>query len=326
MAEKSNIEWTDATWNPIGGCAILSPGCINCYAQRLAGTRLKHHPLYVGTTDLVKGKPVFNGHLTAAPDDHPVWAFPIRWRGAKNPKMGPGKPSMIFVGDMADAFHADRPRHHINRMFAAAALSRHVVQFLTKRADVLADYIAANPRDLVNAEAGTLQHWDKMREASWPAANIWLGFSAERQDEFDKRWPHMRKLAEAGWTVFLSYEPAIGPLALPDDFLALGRWVIAGGESGPGARPMHPDWARSIRDQCAAAHVPFFFKQWGEYIGGDPDGRGWFIYQDRSWSPNCDHDFGDGHGALKVGKRHAGRILDGREHREFPRGVTGMAA
>lgn len=91
MADKSKIEWTDATWNPIGGCSIASPGCNNCYAQQLAGTRLKTHPLYAGTTTLQKGRPLFNGHLTAAPFESPVWQWPLRWRGAASPRRVPGR-------------------------------------------------------------------------------------------------------------------------------------------------------------------------------------------------------------------------------------------
>lgn len=136
----TKIEWTDASWNPIGGCSIRSPGCNPCYAQKLAGTRLRHHPLYAGTTTVVKGKPVFNGRLTAAPDDHPVWTWPLRWRGAKNPKLGPGKPSLIFVGDMSDLFHEDRPEAQIDRAVGAIVYSRHIGQLLTKRPERMLAY------------------------------------------------------------------------------------------------------------------------------------------------------------------------------------------
>ena len=143
MGAISGIEWTDATWNPIGACSIKSPGCIYCYAQGLAGTRLKHHALYAGTTDIVKDRPVFNGHLTAAPDDHPVWTWPMRWRGARNPRLGPGKPSMIFVGDMSDLFHEDRPEETIDRVFDVMKLSpSHIFQVLTKRASRMLEYLS----------------------------------------------------------------------------------------------------------------------------------------------------------------------------------------
>ena len=126
MGYPTNIEWTDATWNPIGGCSIKSPGCINCYAQLLAGTRLTWHPLYAGVTDIVKGKPVFNGKMTVAAEDNDIWRWPLKWRGAKYPRMGVGQPSLIFVGDMADLFHEGRPSADIVRAtveFDPAALA-----------------------------------------------------------------------------------------------------------------------------------------------------------------------------------------------------------
>lgn len=138
MGEHTGIEWTDATWNPIGGCSIASPGCTNCYAQRLAGTRLQHLPLYAGTTTDSKAGPVFNGHMTVADDDAAVWTWPLRWRGSKTPRRGAGARSMIFVGDMSDLFHRNRPRHVIDRVFAVMAMAgRHDFQVLTKRPDVI---------------------------------------------------------------------------------------------------------------------------------------------------------------------------------------------
>lgn len=271
MGESTKIQWTDATWNPIGGCSIKSPGCSPCYAQRLAGTRLKNHPLYAGTTDIVKGKPVFNGKLTAAPNDHPVWTWPVRWRGAKAPVMGTGNPSLIFVGDMSDLFHEDRPAADADRVMEALIFSRHIGQLLTKRAEVMAGYfrdlketgrwlVFGNPLfggrpglDPVVASFATVFH---------PV--LWLGVSAERQKEFDERWPWLRYLAhDRGFTIFVSYEPALGPLILPDDFLRLGprAQVIAGGMSGAETVPADPDWFRAVRDQCAAAGVAFFMKQ-----------------------------------------------------------------
>ncbi len=241
MGHPTDIEWTDATWNPIGGCSIRSPGCINCYAQLLAGTRLIGHPLYAGVTDTVKGKPVFNGKMTIAADDHDVWRWPLKWRGAKRPRMGAGMPSLIFVGDMADLFHENRPASDITRVLAICTQSRHVSQLLTKRPDVMA------------------RHLERLE----PMPNVWIGFSAERQPEFDERWPHMRAAAAAGWTVFVSIEPMIGPVVLPPDFLSFGNraQIIVGGESGPDRRETNPDWMRAVRDQCLCDGVPYFTKQ-----------------------------------------------------------------
>lgn len=336
MGYPTHIEWTDATWNPIGGCSIKSVACAPCYAQQLAGTRLKDHPLYAGTTSIVKGKPVFNGYLTSADLLHPVWTWPMRWRGAPTDKrkLGPDSPSLIFVGDMSDLFHEDRSEAVIDRVVTVIMLSKHIGQLLTKRPDVMLDYFESMERcfhgDIDNFQArwghqavdltGSPCAAGAVEDIDFPVPNIWLGFTAERQKEFDERWPSMRALAQMGFTIFCSYEPAMGPLVLPDDFLALGRraQVIAGGMSGRGATPSHPDWFRHARDQCLISDVAFFFKQHGEYIGvqdlrrlpgGSGPGFGTFDH--------CNHDMA--HEAVRVGKRAAGRLLDGCEHNEFPR-------
>jgi protein gp37 len=273
MAYPTGIEWADATWNPIGGCSIASPGCIGCYAQDLAGTRLAHLPLYAGTTDTVKGKPVFNGKLTSLPRNHQTWRWPLRWRGAKAPKMGAGMPSMIFVGDMADLFHEDRRgvggdgtffnKPDIDEVLDVVWRCReHIFQLLTKRPRVMREYLAG---------------WEVAGSPVPAYSNAWLGISAERQQEFDARWPD---LAAIPATVrFVSYEPMLGPLDLGD---ARPDWVIAGCESGKDARPYDIAWVRSIRDQCEAKGIPFFLKQLS--IGGrimslpELDGRQWREY------------------------------------------------
>jgi protein gp37 len=339
MSGPSPIEWTDATWNPIGGCSIKSPGCAPCYAQKLAGTRLKHHPLYAGTTTLVKGKPVFNGHLTAAPEDHPVWTWPVRWRGAPFPRLlkcdpcpppqaelpyQSGWPSLIFVGDMSDLYHEDRVRAVQDRAVEGIVFSRHIGQFLTKRPGVMLDHVYSLA---VSARWLTLEHpLFRGRPGFAPEATfenaiiprLWLGTSAERQREFNERWPDLRVLAQMGFVVFISYEPAIGPLVLPDDFLALGRraQVIAGGMSGSDPTPAHPGWFRAVRDQCKAAGVPFLFKQWGEYAPFD----GHAFLQPRALRGEGfrSRTFPDGERVGRVGKKAAGRTLDGITYDEFP--------
>jgi protein gp37 len=243
MGYPTEISWTDATVNPVGGCSIKSAGCQNCYSQRIIGTRLATHPLYAGTTDIVKGKSVFNGYLTVAADDHDVWKWPLRWRGAKNPVMGKDMPSAIFVADMSDLFHEDRPRRDIRKVLDLCEETKHVTQLLTKRPEVMVKNV------------GTCYRVEREK--------IWLGFSAERQREFDERWEHMRPLTTLGWIVFVSIEPMLGPITLPVDFLECGRraWVICGGESGPDRRETNADWFRAIRDQCLIADVSYFTKQ-----------------------------------------------------------------
>lgn len=322
MGATTSIEWTDATWNPVGGCSIKSPGCINCYAQRLCGTRLKAHPLYAGTTTLVKDKPVFNGKMTAAPNDDPVWTWPLRWRGAKQPKLGTGKPSLIFVGDMSDLFHEDRPLETIDRTMAVAQLAdNHIFQLLTKRADRMRSYFDIDAPWRVwmamqkfYPEASDLR-WN--HEPPFLLPNVWLGFSAERQQEFDERWEHMRPLAEAGWTIFVSIEPALGPVILPPDFLKLGRraQVIFGGESGPDARVHHIDWSRSLRRQCLMFNVAFFYKQWGEWCAEGQEQIADYGGCEGKSGAVVILDYPVMH---RVGRKVAGRLLDGQEHSEFP--------
>jgi protein gp37 len=247
-----NDAWWDESWNPVGGCRAVSPGCAKCYAPQLAGTytwpageKALHHGLTIrrGT------RRIFNGKVSVAPPGHPVWTVPLRLPRAPNPKLGPGQPSLIFVVDMGDLFYEDRPTQNINRVCATIAQSEHIGLLVTKRTRRAAEYFTLlNPR--------TVHRWQPQ---------LWLGFSAERQCEFDERWQDMRVLADAGWLVFVSIAPMIGAVKLPSDFLALRdrSWVIVAGEQGPHrlCRNMYPSWARAIRDQCVASGVPFFMKQ-----------------------------------------------------------------
>lgn len=330
MSDRSAIEWTDATWNPVGGCSIKSPACVPCYAQQLAGTRLKNHPLYAGTTSPSPkdGRPIFNGLMTKAEVGASVWSWPVHWRGAKNPKLGPGMPSLIFVGDMSDLFHEHRPRNDIEAVITVGLCSRHILQLLTKRADRMRDLFETLPQRQLDRQCHS-----GLDRAELPFPNFWLGTSAERQKEFDERWPHLRRLADLGFVVFISYEPAMGPLKLPADFLALGRraWLIAGGCSGHRAWPAHPDWFRRVRDDCGAAGVPLFFKQWGEWRPGCPawkiDATGPRAAIFYNGETNCTFfdapprqmaRYGCTSQMMRVGKKAAGRLLDGREWNEFP--------
>ena len=235
MAQSSSIEWTEATWNPVTGCTKISPGCKNCYAERMA-KRLK-------AMGQVRYRNEFR--LTLQRD---VVEVPLGWRRAR----------MIFVNSMSDLFHKDVPAEFIARCFSVMEeASRHTFQVLTKR-----------PERALELAKGL----------SWPE-NIWLGTSVESADYVGR----IRTLVKIPAAVrFLSLEPLLGPIPrLP---LAGIDWVIAGGESGPGARPMERAWVRQIRDRCLAYSVPFFFKQWG--------------------------------GAQK---KRAGRVLDGRTWNEMPR-------
>lgn len=288
MGSSTKIEWSDATWNPVGGCSIKSKGCTNCYAQRMAGTRLANHPLYAGTTSPSKAGPVFNGRLTVAPDDHSVWTWPLRWRGPKVPRRGPGARPMVFVGDMSDLFHEDRPDEVIDRVFAVMALARHIdFQVLTKRPERMRDYLHTRAGDWLlrwpeavpvaawhisqyeavsrlGANGPEAQRMYRAPPVNFPLPNVWLGVSAEDQPTADERREPMRELAAGGWVTFVSYEPALGPVDWTGwEFL---RQIISGGESGPKARLSHPDWHRATRDFCVPRDIAYFLKQWGEWV------------------------------------------------------------
>ena len=325
---STKIEWTDETWNPISGCSKVSAGCKNCYAERLfprpypgrAFTDVRTHP----------------DRLDA----------PLRWR----------KPRRIFVNSMSDLFHEDVPDEFINQVFAVMMLCpRHDFQILTKRPDNMRRWFTIGrsieekgfrrvaPIDVIVSVTADriLSGWQSKRSEAvgftWPLGNVWLGVSVEDQATADERIPLLLDTPAA--IRFVSYEPALGPINLTDvgddgwaypvnaltgqadapkflvDRLSGPKvdWVIAGGESGPHARPAHPDWFRSARDQCAAAGVAFFFKQWGEFSpGGVPCYSHQLTQVEQPGDPLATWTM------ARVGKKAAGRLLDGREHSEYP--------
>lgn len=512
MSQNSKIEWTESTWNPLAGCSIVSPGCTNCYAMKMAhrlqsinrtgGSNSRYVNHYDGTTKVVNGKPVWTGKLSIAPDR--ILTAPLSRK----------KPTMYFVNSMSDLFHEDVPDEWIDKVFAVMALSpQHTFQVLTKRSARMRAYLAAGRAASVSDAHGNLG----IPFFDWPLPNVWLGVSAERQQEADARIPDL--LATPAAVRFVSAEPLLSTLDLSkwlhdgrreiilgsggsraiqgragrhdlalgevdrwrdrlgsdlhakgargEEFcraeqlpasdvqgrrapsqdicaphcvdgdqsstdprvdgdqshrrqqakqhaielgtgyasakrpalpyascaeekgpargqelggsgngnpssgypLHLGKsiphaarncseisdhtvdgvghraaqeleshsldWVIVGGESGPGARPMHPDWVRSIRDQCTAAGVAFFFKQWGAWeVASDENGRRngydgyvmpdtgeqftWLGYCGRTANPSANQLTAPVWAMAKVGKSRAGRLLDGREWNEMP--------
>jgi protein gp37 len=351
MAATTSIEWTDRTWNPVVGCSLVSPGCTNCYAMRMAGRieAMGTAPHYAGLTKPSKAGPVWTGELRAAPDH--VLLQPLKWR----------KPARIFVNSMSDLFHESVPDAVIDRVFAVMALSpQHTFQVLTKRPERMRAYLTDEE---MRFRVRTSYRWEEVSGAAlarqlthlpvFPLPNVWLGVSVEDQARADERIPILLDTPAA--VRWISAEPLLGPIDLMRidggavDPGARGitinaltggrqsqmpwhlRWVVAGGESGPDARPMHPDWARSLRDQCAAAGVPFLFKQWGSWRVTydrdceDPDWRrcgeveretpaGRWLNLDRG------HGF-HGDRVVRVtpaSKSAAGRLLDGVLHDAYP--------
>jgi len=316
MSDNTKIEWTDATWNPITGCSVVSAGCKHCYAMKLAGTRLRNHPSRHGLTIDTSAGPVWNGKVRLNAE----WLDqPLRWK----------RPRRIFVCAHGDLFHESVPDEWIDRVLGIAILApQHTFQILTKRATRMRDYFRAIADDKDRAwkfrqvsgnvlTSGMLQEPNpahgvalRARRGEVMFGNVWLGISAEDNESFDER---INPLLETPAAVrFLSLEPLLGPI---NDDVACVDWVICGGESGQNARPMQADWARSIRDQCAAVGVPFFFKQWGEWLHESQPESAQFVPDEERGGV---HLWDDTFASLRVGKRAAGRLLDGREHSAFP--------
>jgi len=358
MGDKTKIEWTDATWNPVTGCTKVSAGCKFCYAER------DFHRPYPGRA--------FTDVRT-----HPNRLLqPLRWRRQRR----------IFVDSMGDLFHEDVRVPFIDQCFAVMALaSRHTFQVLTKRPERMRNYFDLSyvtdfPLEPIGSQVRIAYSAGKIHEMflskgkdlplgyslNQPYQNVWLGVSVEDQQTADERIPLLLQTKAA--VRFVSYEPALGPvdfnniellkefdlsrtvsahvdaLTEHDDEHFFNQhakldWVIAGGESGRNARPSHPDWFRAVRDQCQAAGVPFFFKQWGEWnptknsnvVRPSDAGKlsrytvacstvreeiGQTVYHAYPSVPQ------DGIGIYErleqVGKKRAGRMLDGREWNEFP--------
>ena len=308
MAETS-IEWTDRVWNPVRGCAIVSKGCTNCYAMKQAHRFSGKGLAYEGLTKVTKGGPVWTGTTTLAYD---AFDAPLRVK----------KPARWFVNSMSDLFHEDVAYSTIRGLFGVmAACPQHTFQILTKRAAVMHAFFKNFAMHSANTAPAVVLHESvkgllgyshpfrpAINEAQWPLPNVWLGVSVEDQAAADERIPLLQQCPAA--VHFLSCEPLLGHIMIGEaasPYPGIG-WVVAGGESGPGARPMHPNWARSLRDQCQSAGVPFLFKQWGAWASvSEVEGAGQH------------YRFEDGATVRRVGKKVAGRALDGVVWQEFPR-------
>jgi len=344
MAGSSTIEWTDATWNPIAGCSLKSPGCTNCYAMP---TAYRHELMsaaqgrvspYAGLTRKVNGKAVWTSEMRLVED---VLTLPLRWT----------KPRRIFVNSMSDLFAEGVPDKWIDRVFAVMALCpQHTFQVLTKRADRMRAYLTdpsfgrrvggelmKSARGHPAAEAMVISLTHQLSVLGQPLPNVWLGVSAEDQRRADERVPDL--LATPAAVRFVSAEPLLGPIdfhrireTTGAHFDALSRqlgisfrgvgldWIIVGGESGRGARIMDPRWEESIRLQCEAAAVVYYRKQWGEWLAWGhmlADGnRNYLAFgKDPDRYRHLDGDVI----VSRVGKKLAGRLLDGVEHNGMPK-------
>jgi protein gp37 len=372
MGTKTKIEWTDATWNPIRGCSVVSEGCRNCYAMQVAARfSQRYWEVWQGSTLICSAKQKLteaaarnkvenesrNAVVMEARESSEGQAYeglayrnesgahwtgkvrlieehledPLRWK----------RPRRIFVNSMSDLFHPLVLDQWIEKIFNVMfAAKQHTFQILTKRPERMLDWISRSAF-LSNA----------------PLENVWLGVSVENQKTADERIPLLLETPAA--VRWVSAEPLLGPIDLeafvtdpaPQALRTLSRyysasgfdraggqtektrvvnsklgWLVAGGESGSGARPMHPDWVRYIRDQCATAGVPFFFKQWGawgpvtHYSMRGTEHPTLPTYQTDSFEvfPLSADRFLLGPMLGRVGKKAAGNLLDGRQHLEYP--------
>lgn len=307
MSANSKIEWTDHTFNPWEGCQKVGPGCDHCYAEtrnaRFAGGQA------------INWGPGAPRRRTSAKN----WYTPFYWNDQAREFMKThGRRQRVFCASLADVFdNAVDPQWREDLFAVINATPNLDWLLLTKRIGNVPLMVSLIP--------------------GWLPSNVWLGATIVNQAEADRDIP--RLLAVPAAKRFLSMEPLLGPVSFeglfadPSDMrdgtnaLEAIDWVIVGGESGPGARPMHPDWARSLRDQCEAAGVPFLFKQWGEWVPRGPESMGYPLVDDAPRMRLTDAgDDGSDLGAegdnhvwvQRAGKKVAGRLLDGREWNGVP--------
>ncbi len=328
MTTGTRIEWTEETINPLIGCSKISPGCDHCYAERQA-KRLKAMKVR-GYADVVN-EDGWTGRTAFVESELEKL---VRWR----------KPRNVFVGSMTDIFHESVPDAVIDDIFAVMAIAgNNNYQILTKRPKNALRHMKRHAEMWENTlfSSNMLRlsrrfndpKWHEKETREWPLKNVWFGVTAENQEQADKRIPYL--LSIPAEVRFISIEPMLGPIDISWVWRntkhqdTVTDWVIVGGESGPGARPMHPEWVRSIRDQCKAGRVPFFFKQWGEYVPQvqNPEAltertadKALYVDLDGETRTASRGARGKAATVQKVGKKAAGRKLDGKIHDAMPGG------
>ena len=352
MPGKTSIEWSEESWNPIVGCRRKDEGCEGCYAipmaHRLAANPMTPH--YAGLTQTIKARVDWTGKVGIAPDS--TWIYPLEVK----------KPTVFFVDSMGDPFYREVKQRDRDRMMATILLSPlNTYQLPTKRPEEALAYFSdpawrrrvTDMADEIQASTGGQgdgSQIERLRRGELVVLpNLWLGTSIALQKHADARWPSMKALHQMGWMTWVSYEPALGPVDWGGwEFLS---WMVGGGMSGSYAKlnPMHPDWQRTTRDWCASNRIPYFFKQWGDWLPCDPEelperfgtdcerfsvvcSNGFvgelavssaLLHKPSRW-PQCFPDGADGDACCttvcmkRLGKGKAGRVLDGRTHDDHP--------
>lgn len=326
---STKIEWADETVNPFVGCSKVSPGCKNCYALKMAH-RLSYNPdpatsdKYKGTTETIRGKIQWTGRI-----NHNLHCLEKLFAGTRGKK--------VFVGSMGDIAHPnvtfdlftrimDKCYSVNNRRIHSSDGKKeaHTFLFLTKRPDRFAALWEMYHKSQLLKD--DWDDWEYQATQNDVYRTFWVGTSIEDQDQANRRIPHLLSIPVN--KRFVSIEPMLDPVDLTqfvwtdinDNIIKSGEnkldWVICGGESGQQARPVHPSHLRSLRDQCCAAGIPFFFKQWGEWM--TPEDA---IMKGKSFvkqiAGNKRHIHEDGTIMIRSGKKNAGRLLDGKEHLEW---------
>lgn len=324
----TKIEWTDETWNPFTGCTKVSIGCDNCYAEKMWPRLTKMNKAYAGRKF---------SNVQFHPERLEV---PFRWK----------KPRKIFVCSMGDLFHERNSFEQIASVYGVmASCPQHTFQVLTKRPDRALEFYdwirlyvgctkdAFRKFLLTSSQSGHLMSYDNYYQmgCNWPLPNLWIGVTAENQDQLDKRLSILFQIPASKY--FVSMEPLLSEISFRwAKWITIGQskttghldglkkldWVIAGGETGHKARPIHPDWVRSIRDQCKETGTPFFFKGWGEWALKNQtkllETKGF-----KCLDISTDEEAGMyslGRLIYKFGKSKSGSLLDGVEYKQFPKG------
>jgi len=335
MGENSKIEWCDMTFNPWIGCTKVSPGCAHCYAENSTPTRVARK----------KGHELWGKGMPRQRTSEANWRQPLKWNDQAKAfnlaqeyleTCNPARAPRVFCASLADWLDDEVPIEWLADLLRLIHETPNLDWLLlTKRPENFKPRLQAVKEWLGKRVTGTndrdiewcyVADWlasgsgDQRASAPKPPQNVWIGATVENQQWADERIPHLLKIPAR--VRFLSCEPLLGPLRIKDALRCDVpiHWVICGGESGPKARPMHPDWARSLRDQCQAAGVAFFFKQWGEHQLCANVGA-WSVLDaelERQIKQREVLSFGNP-AFIKLGNKAAGRLLDGREWNEVPR-------